>query len=123
MELRGLAGKKVLITGASKGQGFSHAKAFAEAGCDIAALDSMTRSLARALAPAIRVVSVSPGWVDGAYASSMPRSVIDEQLARTPLRRLATPDDVGDAVYAAVALLTDTTGVALAVDGGRPLGA
>ena len=31
VELRGLAGKKVLITGAAKGQGFSHAKAFAEA--------------------------------------------------------------------------------------------
>ncbi len=37
--LRGLAGKKVLITGAFKGQGFNHAKAFADAGCDIAALD------------------------------------------------------------------------------------
>ena len=38
-ELRGLAGKKVLITGAAKGQGFNHAKAFAEAGCDVALLD------------------------------------------------------------------------------------
>ena len=38
-ELRGLAGKKVLITGAAKGQGFNHAKAFAEAGCDLALLD------------------------------------------------------------------------------------
>lgn len=37
--LRGLEGKNVLITGAAKGQGFSHAKAFAEAGADIAALD------------------------------------------------------------------------------------
>ncbi|GAA1866577.1 mycofactocin-coupled SDR family oxidoreductase [Pseudonocardia ailaonensis] len=37
--LRGLEGKNVLITGAAKGQGFSHAKAFADAGCDIAALD------------------------------------------------------------------------------------
>ncbi|MQA13860.1 MAG: SDR family NAD(P)-dependent oxidoreductase [Pseudonocardiaceae bacterium] len=38
-ELRGLQGKHVLITGAAKGQGFSHAKAFADAGADIAALD------------------------------------------------------------------------------------
>ena len=38
-ELRGLEGKKVLITGAAKGQRFSHAKAFPEAGCDIAAID------------------------------------------------------------------------------------
>ena len=37
--LRGLEGKHVLITGAAKGQGFSHAKAFADAGADIAALD------------------------------------------------------------------------------------
>ncbi len=39
IELRGLAGKKVLVTGAAKGQGFSHAKAFADAGCDVALLD------------------------------------------------------------------------------------
>jgi NAD(P)-dependent dehydrogenase (short-subunit alcohol dehydrogenase family) len=39
IELRGLAGKKVLITGGSKGQGFSHAKGFAAAGSDIAILD------------------------------------------------------------------------------------
>jgi NAD(P)-dependent dehydrogenase (short-subunit alcohol dehydrogenase family) len=38
-ELRGLAGKTVLVTGGSKGQGFSHVKAFAEAGCDVAVLD------------------------------------------------------------------------------------
>ena len=40
--LRGLDGLNVLITGAAKGQGFSHAKAFAEAGADIAALDITT---------------------------------------------------------------------------------
>ena len=39
VELRGLEGKKVIITGAAKGQGFSHAKAFAAAGCDVAAID------------------------------------------------------------------------------------
>src|SRR3954454_20473551 len=37
--LRGLEGKNILITGAAKGQGFNHAKAFADAGADIAALD------------------------------------------------------------------------------------
>ncbi|WP_093336556.1 SDR family NAD(P)-dependent oxidoreductase [Pseudonocardia ammonioxydans] len=37
--LRGLEGKNVLITGAAKGQGLSHALAFAEAGADVAALD------------------------------------------------------------------------------------
>lgn len=39
IELRGLSGKRVLVTGGAKGQGFNHVKAFADAGCDIAVLD------------------------------------------------------------------------------------
>lgn len=88
-----------------------------------AALDSMTRSLARALGPAIRVVSVSPGWVRGEYADRMPPDVLRVQEGATPLGRLATPDDVAAAVAAAVSHLPFTTGVAIPVDGGRPLGA
>ncbi len=37
--LRGLEGKVVLITGAGRGQGANHARAFAEAGCDVVAVD------------------------------------------------------------------------------------
>ena len=87
-----------------------------------AALDSLTRSLGRSLAPKIRVVSVSPGWVLGEYAASMPEGLIETQLNATPLNRLATPDDVGAAVSAVVLHLPLTTGVAVPVDGGRPLG-
>lgn len=87
-----------------------------------AALDSMTRSLARSLGPQIRMVSVSPGWVLGEYADSMPAAVIDTQRAQTPLGRLATPDDVGAAVSAVVNDLPFTTGALISVDGGRPLG-
>lgn len=87
-----------------------------------AALDSMTRSLGRALAPSIRVVSVSPGWVAGEYAQRMPPEVIDAQRAATPLRRLGTADDVAAAVSAVVGDLPFTTGSIIAVDGGRPLG-
>jgi (-)-trans-carveol dehydrogenase len=39
VELRGLSGKTVLITGAGRGQGANHARAFAEAGCDVVAVD------------------------------------------------------------------------------------
>lgn len=39
VELRGLSGKVVLITGAGRGQGANHARAFAEAGCDVVAVD------------------------------------------------------------------------------------
>jgi 3-oxoacyl-[acyl-carrier protein] reductase len=87
-----------------------------------AALDSVTRSLARALAPRIRVVSVSPGWVLGEYASRMPAEVIETQRSKTPLGRLATSDDVGRAVVAVASSLTFSSGCIIPVDGGRELG-
>jgi len=87
-----------------------------------AAMDSMTRSLARALAPQIRVLSVSPGWVNGEYAQRMPRALIAEQEDKTPLGRIAEAEDVAEAVYAAVAHLRFSTGDIIPVDGGRPLG-
>jgi len=86
-----------------------------------AAVDNMTQSLARALAPAVRVVSVSPGLVDTEFVKSLDAEWRDEQTARTPLGRLASPDDVATAVVAAVRDLTFATGCVLPVDGGRPL--
>ena len=86
-----------------------------------AAMDSMTRSLARALAPQIRVLSVSPGWVNGEYAQRMPRALIAEQESKTPLGRIAEADDVAAAVYAAAVHLKFSTGDIIPVDGGRPL--
>jgi 3-oxoacyl-[acyl-carrier protein] reductase len=86
-----------------------------------AAMDSMTRSLGRALAPGIRVVSVSPGWVMGEYAKTVDPSFLQMQLDATPLNRFATPEDVANAVYAVAATLTFTTGCIIPVDGGRPL--
>lgn len=86
-----------------------------------AAIDNMTMSLARALAPKIRIVSVAPGWVDGEYARRMPPEVIQEQRDKTPLHRLAQAEDVAEAIYAVAAHLTFTTGAIIPVDGGRPL--
>ena len=86
-----------------------------------AAVDNMTRSLARALAPAIRVLSVSPGLADTDFVKSMEQGWRDEQSSRTPLRRLALPEEVAAAVVAAATHLTFTTGAVIPVDGGRPL--
>jgi 3-oxoacyl-[acyl-carrier protein] reductase len=86
-----------------------------------AALDNLTRSLARALAPRIRVVSVSPGVVDTEFIRSLDPAWRDEQVARTPLGRLATPEEAAAAVLAVVRDLTFTTGAVVSVDGGRPL--
>ncbi|MFL9944246.1 SDR family NAD(P)-dependent oxidoreductase [Paraburkholderia graminis] len=86
-----------------------------------AALDNLTKSLARALAPEIRVVSVSPGLVDTEFVKSMDLAWRDEQAQRTPLGRLAQPEEIALAVLAAVRDLRFTTGCVLPVDGGRPL--
>ena len=87
-----------------------------------AALDNMTKSLARALAPRIRVVSVSPALVDTEFVKSLDQAWHDEQAARTPMGRLATPDEVAIAVRAVITSLTFTTGSIIPCDGGRPLG-
>jgi 3-oxoacyl-[acyl-carrier protein] reductase len=86
-----------------------------------AAVDNMTKSLARALAPQIRVLSVSPGVVDNDFIRSMDQRWLDEQISRTPLKRLAAPNEVAAAVIAAIKHLTFTTGSIIPVDGGRPL--
>jgi 3-oxoacyl-[acyl-carrier protein] reductase len=86
-----------------------------------AAVDNMTKSLARALAPRIRVVSVSPGLSDTEFVKSMDRNWRDEQSERTPLRRLAAPREVALAITALATHLTFTTGAVIPVDGGRPL--
>src|SRR5579862_2227634 len=86
-----------------------------------AAVDNMTKSLARALAPKIRVVSVAPGVVDNDFIRSMDPRWLEEQVGRTPLRRLAAPEEVASAVIAAIKHLTFTTGAIIPVDGGRPL--
>jgi len=87
-----------------------------------AALDNMTKSLARALAPRIRVVSVSPGLVDTEFVKSLDQAWRHEQASRAPLGRLATPQEVAAAVAAVITTLTCSTGSVVKVDGGRRLG-
>lgn len=86
-----------------------------------AAMDSMTRSLGRALAPKIRVVSLSPGWVMGEYAKTFSPEYIQEQKDKTPLARIAEASDVARAVIGISETFVFSTGCIFPVDGGRPL--
>jgi len=90
--------------------------AYVPHGITKAGVVQMTRALAHALAPAVRVNAVAPGAVllpegwDAAAAQHLTET--------TPLRRLGTPDDVAHAV---IYLLEAeyVTGETLLVDGGR----
>ncbi len=86
-----------------------------------AAVDNMTKSLGRALAPKIRVVSIAPGVVNNDFIRSMDPQWLKEQVERTPLKRLAASEEVASAVIAAIKHFTFTTGAIIPVDGGRPL--
>jgi 3-oxoacyl-[acyl-carrier protein] reductase len=86
-----------------------------------AALNTMTVSLARALAPAVRVVSISPGLVDTDFIQGLDSDWRHEQVNRTPLGRLASPEDVSRAVLSVATMLSYTTGSIISVDGGRLL--
>lgn len=87
-----------------------------------AAVDNLTKSLARALAPAIRVVSVAPGLVDTEFVKGLDPAWRDRQAEQTPLGRLAQPEEVAAAVLAAATVLSFTTGSVIPVEGGRLLG-
>ncbi|MFN8355061.1 MAG: SDR family oxidoreductase [Spirosomataceae bacterium] len=85
------------------------------------AIDSMTRSLARALAPKIRVVSVSPGFVEGEYTKNFDPAYLQNQMDNTPLGRFAKGVDVANVVFSLATTMTFSTGNIITVDGGRLL--
>jgi pteridine reductase len=80
-----------------------------------AALDQLTRSLALELGPAVRVNAVAPGPV--AVAAETTDAQKADMLARVPLRREGSPDDVARAVVF-LANSPYITGQTLRVDGG-----
>ena len=86
-----------------------------------AATDSLTKSLARALAPKVRVMSVSPGVVDTGFVPGRGPEANAKIAPSIPLKRVAQPEDVANAVLACATLLTYSTGSLILVDGGRAL--
>lgn len=86
-----------------------------------AGIDVMTKSLARALAPEVRVLAVSPGVVDTGFVPGRGPDFNAKVSATIPLKRIATADDVAAAILACATHLGFSTGSVLVVDGGRAL--
>ena len=84
-----------------------------------AGLVGLTRSLARELAPEVRVNAVAPGpilWPDDETFDELSRQRI---ISHTPLKREGTPEDIAKAVHFLLAEATYVTGETINVDGGR----
>jgi 3-oxoacyl-[acyl-carrier protein] reductase len=101
---------------ALNGAGSNIAYGAAKAGMDV-----MGKSLARALAPQVRVMTVSPGVVSTGFVPGRGAEFNEKAAASTPLKRVATAEDVADAVLACATHLSYSTGATIIVDGGRSL--
>lgn len=85
-----------------------------------AALAAMTRSLALDLGPEVRVNGVAPGAVMWP-SDGKPYDDQQAMLARTPLQRAGSPEDVAGAVLWLLRDAPFVTGQIIHVDGGRTL--
>jgi 3-oxoacyl-[acyl-carrier protein] reductase len=82
-----------------------------------AAAISLTKSLARVMAPQVRVNSIAPGvvltrWVEGQ------EDHVQRLAEGSPMGRIATAEDVSEVAYALITQAGFVTGQSIVVDGG-----
>mgnify|MGYP003642282496 CR=1 FL=1 len=85
-----------------------------------AGLAMLTKSLARELAPAVRVNGISPGAIMWPEIEDY-EPVHQEIIERTALKREGNPKDIADSVWFLANSASYITGQIIAVDGGRTL--
>ncbi|MGB7541636.1 MAG: pteridine reductase [Burkholderiales bacterium] len=86
-----------------------------------AGLAGLTRSLARELAPEVRVNGIAPGAIVWPEDGSFDEVTRQRIISHTLLRRTGEPDDVARAVYYLIVEAPYVTGEIIAVDGGRSI--
>jgi len=88
-----------------------------------AALNNLTLTLARSMAPKIRVNAVAPGFIATEILQSMPEEVLETLVSRTPIGSMGKPDDVANAyLWLASDAAAFVSGATLSVDGGLVVG-
>jgi NAD(P)-dependent dehydrogenase (short-subunit alcohol dehydrogenase family) len=87
-----------------------------------AALIHLTKSLAKELAPSVRVNAICPGLVKTDMARALWEANEDAVATMVPLHRLGEPEDIANAaLYLGSDLSSWVTGTTLVVDGGMLL--
>jgi 3-oxoacyl-[acyl-carrier protein] reductase len=84
------------------------------------ALITMTKSLARAFAPQVRVNAVCPGVIESRWLDDHPE-MIQAAIKVTPLKKASSTDDIADVITFLACDAGMMTGQALTVDGGRTM--
>lgn len=86
------------------------------------ALVGLTRALALALAPAVRVNAVAPGLIGTEMSMAIPAEVREKMVSAIPLGRMGLPEEVAETVaFLASDLSAYITGEVITVGGGRSL--
>jgi 3-oxoacyl-[acyl-carrier protein] reductase len=82
----------------------------------------LTRSMALALAPHLRVNAIAPGLIGTEMAMAIPDEVLDKMIAAIPLDRMGTPEEIANVVWFLLTPLSSyITGHVVVVGGGRSL--
>jgi NAD(P)-dependent dehydrogenase (short-subunit alcohol dehydrogenase family) len=107
----------VNVTSVAGLQGIGSSMAYA---ASKAAANCLTKSMARAFGPKVRVNAVAPGpvltrWLEGH------RDHVERSVEMTPMGRAADPDDIADVVRFLALGTTLMTGQIVVVDGGRTM--
>src|SRR4051794_8440093 len=84
------------------------------------AVITLTKSLAKAFAPEVRVNAVAPGPVQTRWLADH-QDMVESAMQLTPLKRPATPEDVAAVVLFLAEETSLMTGQVLVVDGGRTI--
>ena len=82
---------------------------------------NLTRSLARTLAPDVRVNAVAPGFVESPWNKDWPPERKAQSIDKTPMKRACTPQDIAEVVFFLCAGAAMITGQTIIVDGGLTL--
>jgi 3-oxoacyl-[acyl-carrier protein] reductase len=84
---------------------------------------SITRSLAKELAPTILVNSIAPGWVDTDMNKYLPKEVVESETENIWLKRMGKPEEIANvALFLASGDSSFITGSTIVVDGGVSTG-
>jgi len=122
------AGGRIIAITYAPGGVYGSWQSWVAMGAAKSALESIARYIAVALAPrGITVNIISPGWIDDSVLNTLPPEVVQmirthHQNGWTPMRRLGTPADIGNAVALFCSDEAEwITGQLVAVDGGMGL--
>lgn len=97
--------------------GFTAAGSTIIYGASKAALTFITKALARALAPDIRVNAIAPGFVDTGFVNWTPEA-LENLKKQSRLERSIVPENIADAAVFLASDAIATTGQTILVDGG-----